>query len=203
VAARAGWSVAALADAYLAGGAPVVQLRAKHAPSAQLLRWSEEVASRAQSRGAIAIVNDRPDIARLAGAAGVHVGQDDVEPGAVRRLVGERAVIGFSTHSLDQVKAAVKLPIDYIAVGPVFGTTTKDTGYSAVGLKLVRQAREFLDAQNSAIPLVAIGGMTLEGAADAIRAGAAAVAVISDLLATGQPEERARQYLGALLKETA
>jgi len=144
------------------------------------------------------IVNDRPDIARLAAADGVHVGQDDLDPVAVRRLVGVHAVVGFSTHSLDQVKLAAKLPVDYIAVGPVFGTTSKDTGYAAVGVELVSQAAQFLRAQDPPIPLVAIGGITLARAGEVIRAGAAAVAVISDLISSGQPEERVREYFGVL-----
>lgn len=152
----------------------------------------------AHAAGAILIVNDRADIAKLAGADGVHVGQDDLEPGAVRRLLGESAIVGLSTHVADQVREAAQLPVDYVAVGPVFGTSTKDTGYRAVGAGLVADAVAMLRDAGAPKPIVAIGGITLDRAPDLIRAGAAAVAVISDLLATGDPEGRVRAYLKAL-----
>jgi thiamine-phosphate pyrophosphorylase len=143
------------------------------------------------------IVNDRADIAKLSGAAGVHLGQDDLDPIAARRLLGGDAVIGISTHSADQVRAAATMAVDYIAVGPVFGTSTKDTGYRAVGTSLVSEATAILRDIDSK-PVVAIGGITLERAPEVIRAGAASVAVISDLLSTGDPESRVREYLRAL-----
>ena len=93
----------------------------------------EDVVARARAAGAIVIVNDRADIARLSAADGVHVGQEDLEPAAARHILGGSAIIGISTHSPDQVRAASRLPVDYIAVGPVFGTSTKDTGYQQVG----------------------------------------------------------------------
>jgi thiamine-phosphate pyrophosphorylase len=188
----------ALADAYIAGGARILQLRAKSAPSGLFLKWSEEIVARARQAGAILIVNDRPDIARLSNADGVHLGQDDIDPMSARKLVGGNAVVGLSTHSLDQAKAAVGLPVDYVAIGPVFGTATKETGYSAVGLELVAAVRDVLREQTITIPLVAIGGITLDRAPDVIKAGASAVAVISDLVATGRPEERVREYFGLL-----
>jgi thiamine-phosphate pyrophosphorylase len=142
------------------------------------------------------IVNDRVDAARMSGAAGVHVGQDDLPPTDVRALLGPTAVIGFSTHSAGQVAAAVREPVTYIAVGPVFGTTTKDTGYSAVGLDLVAAAR----AAAGDIPIVAIGGITLQTAPGVIAAGAHSVAVIADLLEGGDPSGRVRQYLTELAR---
>jgi thiamine-phosphate pyrophosphorylase len=187
-----------LADAYLAGGVRLLQVRCKNASSDVFLSSCEEVVSRARQAGALVIVNDRADIAKLAGADGVHVGQDDLDPVSVRRLLGSSAIIGLSTHSADQVDAAMKLPVDYIAVGPVFGTTTKDTGYREVGTRLVSEAARILRDAGSAQPLVAIGGITLERAPDVMRAGAASVAVISDLLSTGDPEGRVREYLRAL-----
>ena len=143
------------------------------------------------------IVNDRADIAKLAGANGVHVGQDDLDPAFARRLLGGDAIIGVSTHSLDQVRAAAKMAVDYVAVGPIFGTSTKDTGYRAVGMTVVREAAAIL-REGGSKPVVAIGGITLERAPEVIRAGAASVAVISDLLSTGDPESRVREYLRAL-----
>jgi thiamine-phosphate pyrophosphorylase len=155
-----------------------------------------------QARGvkATVIVNDRADIARLAGADGVHLGQDDLPPAMARRILAGDATIGFSTHSMEQVRAAVRLPVDYIAVGPVFETRSKETGYSAVGTELVRQAREFLSDAGLQTPIVAIGGITLERARAVLQAGASCVAVISDLLSTGDPAARVREYLEVLKK---
>jgi thiamine-phosphate pyrophosphorylase len=144
------------------------------------------------------IVNDRADIARFSLADGVHVGQDDLEPAMVRQILGGNAMVGVSTHSLEQVRAAARLPIDYIAVGPVFGTASKETGYSAVGTELVSQACAALAEAGLDTPIVAIGGITLERAPSVVAAGASSVAVISDLLATGDPENRVREYLSAL-----
>lgn len=158
----------------------------------------EEVVARAHPAGAIVIVNDRADIARLSGADGVHVGQDDLEPAGVRRILGGSAVIGISTHSARQVRAACAQPVDYVAVGPVFGTATKDTGYRSVGLELIGEAAAIASECDESKPIVAIGGITLERAPDVIDAGATSVAVISDLLATGNPEARVREYMRAL-----
>ena len=189
----------ALADACLAGGARLLQVRCKHASSAAFLAACEEIVARARKAGAVVIVNDRADIAMLAAADGVHVGQDDLDPISVRRLLGGSAVIGLSTHSTDQVRAGAKLPVDYIAVGPVFGTQTKDTGYREVGTQLVSEADAIVRTEVGTVkPIVAIGGITLDRAPDVIRAGAASVAVISDLLSTGNPEARVREYLRVL-----
>ncbi len=195
---RAGWTLSALADAYLAGGARFLQIRCKTASSAAFLEACEDLVSRARKAGATVIVNDRADIAALARADGVHVGQDDLDPDSVRRLLGPSAIVGLSTHSTDQVRAAASLPVDYIAVGPVFGTATKDTGYRSVGTTLVTDAVAVLRDARAAKPIVAIGGITIERAPEVLRAGAASVAIISDLLVTGDPERRVRDYLRAL-----
>jgi thiamine-phosphate pyrophosphorylase len=139
-------------------------------------------------------VNDRADLARLSGAAGVHVGQDDLTPAAVRRLLGPDAIVGYSTHSTDQFDAALLEPVSYIAVGPVFGTSTKETGYEAVGLELVSAAA----ARAQGRPLVTIGGITLDRVADLIAAGTSAVAVIADLLAGNDPAKRVAAYIRVL-----
>jgi len=141
-------------------------------------------------------VNDRADIAKMAGAAGVHVGQDDLPVEAARELLGPDAIVGYSTHTVDQIAAAVTRPLSYIAVGPVFGTTTKATGYEAVGLDLVRDAVR----RAAGRPVVGIGGITLATARDVIAAGATSVAVISDLL-SGDPASRVAAYLSALSLE--
>jgi thiamine-phosphate pyrophosphorylase len=140
------------------------------------------------------VVNDRADVARVAQSAGVHVGQEDISPADARAIVGPDAVVGYSTHTVEQVEAALVEPITYIAVGPVFGTRTKDTGYAAVGLALVSAAA----ARAGRTPIVAIGGITLENAKAALDAGAGAVAVISDLLATGDPRARVAAYVHRL-----
>jgi thiamine-phosphate pyrophosphorylase len=140
------------------------------------------------------IVNDRADIARMSGAAGVHVGQDDVAPRDARAIVGPDAIVGYSTHTIEQVRAACAEPVSYIAVGPIFGTRTKDTGYHAVGLDLVSAAAKAA----APIPIVAIGGIKLENARSVLDAGAGAVAVISDLLTGGDPQGRIAAYLQAL-----
>ena len=152
----------------------------------------------ARPAGALVIVNDRADVARLSRADGVHVGQTDLEPAAARRIVGGEAVLGLSTHSADQVRAAARQPVDYIAVGPIFGTSTKDTGYHHVGTRFVSETAGILREAGDAKPIVAIGGITIEKAPGVILAGATSVAVISDLLVTGDPESRVREYLQTL-----
>jgi len=190
--------VPALADAYLAGGARFLQIRAKRSASGAFLQMCEEVVASSRRAGATVIVNDRADIATLSHADGVHLGQDDLDPADARRILGGFATIGLSTHSLDQARAAARAPINYIAVGPVFGTSTKATGYHAVGTALVSDVREMLDKEGMDLPIVAIGGITLERAPDVIRAGAASVAIISDLLSGGDPAVRVREFLKAL-----
>lgn len=154
------------------------------------------IVDRARGRDALIVVNDRADIARLAGAGGVHVGQTDLSPAAARILVGPDAVVGLSTHTPDQYAAASDAPLNYVAIGPVFLTGTKETGCGAVGLDGVRRAAEW--AASVDLPLVAIGGITVERARSVREAGAQSVAVIADLLATGDPNRRVREFLQAL-----
>jgi thiamine-phosphate pyrophosphorylase len=195
-AAAAGWTLVDLASAFLAGGAMLLQLRAKQAASGWMLDAASRIVERAHAAGATVIVNDRADVARLAGADGVHLGQDDLRPALARAIVGDAAVVGWSTHTAAQMDAALGEPISYLAIGPVFGTATKDTGYDAVGLERVRDAAR--RARTRSLPLVAIGGITLDTAAEVIEAGAASVAVIGDLLAGADPERRVRSYLQRL-----
>ncbi len=196
VCARAGWTLPDYAAALMDGGVTLLQLRAKHAQSREFLAATEAVMARALPHAATVVVNDRADIARLAGASGVHVGQGDLSASDVRRVIGADAVLGLSTHTPTQLEAAVREPVTYVAIGPVFGTTTKDTGYDAVGLALVRLACAI--AAPAGLPVVAIGGITLERAPGVIVAGAASVAVISDLLVGGDPAARARLFLDRL-----
>jgi thiamine-phosphate pyrophosphorylase len=193
VAANAGWNPSELARAFLDGGARVLQLRAKRLPSGAFLALSDDLVALADEYEARVIVNDRVDVARLSGAAGVHVGQEDLPPAAAREQLGPAAIVGFSTHTISQVTAALRQPVSYVAVGPVFGTSTKATGYDAVGLTLVSTAARLAGS----MPIVVIGGVKLENARTAIDAGASSVAVISDLL-VGDPGERVKAFLRIL-----
>jgi thiamine-phosphate pyrophosphorylase len=170
---RIGEVVSALARA----GARLIQLRAKGLRDRALLDCVREAVAAAHAAGALLIVNDRPDVSRIVDADGVHVGQDDLVPGDVRRLLGPRAIVGISTHDLAQAVAASATGADYVAVGPVFATTTKQRADPVVGLDLVRAARAAL-----AGPLVAIGGITHANARDVAAAGADGLAVASALL---------------------
>ena len=218
VAERAAWSPTDLTRAYLNGGARFLQLRAKSLSGCQFLDLASNICDLAHGAGASVVINDRADVARLSGADGVHVGQNDLSPLAVRTIVGTESMIGLSTHTESQLESAIQQPIDYIAIGPVFGTSTKTTGYEPVGLERVRyvsaqlshgptwrpasagpgEVRLKADATDSRLGVVAIGGITLDRAADVISAGATAVAVITDLIGTGDPEARVRAYLARL-----
>ncbi len=185
----------ALCDAYLAGGARVLQLRAKERSSGEFLSLAELLVQRANRAGAILIVNDRADIARLSGAAGVHVGQDDLSVADVRTLLAEPAIVGLSTHDDGQVGSAIDQNPTYVAVGPVHGTSTKETGYTGRGLDFVRRAAA------RGRPVVAIGGLTLDHVAEIVGAGAMGIAVITDLL-TDDPEARTRAFIARLADVT-
>ncbi|MGE3508160.1 MAG: thiamine phosphate synthase [Vicinamibacterales bacterium] len=191
-----GWTLTDFARACFDGGATLLQVRAKTMAGQQLLEATSAIMTLAQTAGATVIVNDRADIALAASAQGVHVGQDDLPPRAIRSILGDAAVVGRSTHTDDQLRAALGEPIDYVATGPVFGTATKDTGYDPRGLESVAAAARL--TRSSGMPLVAIGGITLARAASVIEAGAQSVAVISDLLSSGRPDARVREFLRAL-----
>jgi thiamine-phosphate pyrophosphorylase len=180
-----------LLAAFLSGGARFIQLRDKSSAGAERLAVADAVVRLAHAAGARVIINDRADIARMTGADGVHVGQDDLPVEDVRRIVGPGAIVGLSTHDDAQIEAAARTSATYIAVGPIYGTATKDTGYAARGLELVRRAAQF------GRPVVAIGGITLERAPEVLAAGAASVAVISGLL-TDDPAQTIRTFLQRL-----
>ena len=192
VAAAHHWTPLDLARACVDGGIRFLQVRGKSLSSAALCDLSAAIIELARPHDGIVIVNDRADVAAVAAAAGVHVGQDDLTPDEARAIVGPDRLVGISTHTAEQIARAAASPADYVAVGPVYGTRTKDTGYAAVGLGLVRAAAA------CGKPVVAIGGITLERAPEVIAAGAASVAVISDLLAHGHPRERAAAFVARL-----
>ena len=178
----------------LAGaGVRLLQYRDKSASARDLLETSRKLVSSLRSFGSSLIVNDRPDVAALGGAAGVHVGQEDLDPEQARAVVGEKIWVGVSTHNLEQFQCAAGTSADYIAVGPVFSTTSKANPDPVVGLELLRQVRPLTDK-----PIVAIGGITLERAASVISAGADSVAVIRDVVCAANPAERARRFLEVL-----
>ncbi len=188
-----GFDPVAVAEACVRGGARLLQLRGrKDEASAELTTLAEQVTGVAHAAGARVIINDRADIARLAHADGVHVGQTDLPVAAARAIVGDDAIVGISTHDRDQIDAALSGVASYVAVGPVFLTATKDTGYSPRGLDLVRYAA------GRGKPIVAIGGITLDRAAEVVAAGASALAVISDILVDDDPESRVRAFVKRL-----
>lgn len=179
------------------GGARLVQLREKHLSPREFYSEAEGALRVARGRGAKLIINDRADIALALGADGVHLGQDDMPPEAARALLGRGAVIGFSTHGVEQSVAAARLPVDYVAIGPVFATSSKENPDPTVGLEGVRLARRAVGR----VPLVAIGGITRENAPSVLDAGADSVALIGALLATDDPAEitrRTRDFLARL-----
>lgn len=193
---RAGRPAADVARACLAGGARLLQIRAKHLPGGAFLRLVDDVAVEARAAGATLVVNDRVDVARAAGA-GVHLGQDDLPIAEARAIVGPDAVVGLSTHTPAQLALALALPVSYVAYGPVFATATKADPDAPVGLHGLASAAA--TAAAAGMPLVAIGGITLATAAAVHRAGAASVAVISDLLAGAEdPAVRVGRFLSAL-----
>jgi thiamine-phosphate pyrophosphorylase len=177
-------------------GVELLQYRNKRATSRELFDVSRTISARlarsSASRANIVrfIMNDRADIALLAKANGVHVGQLDLGVEDARAIVGPDAWVGVSTHSLEQIDAADKTSADYIAFGPVFPTRSKENPDPVVGLELLREARK-----HTRKPLVAIGGITLERAADTFRAGADSLAVARDLIASSDPAQRAREFL--------
>jgi thiamine-phosphate pyrophosphorylase len=168
--------VAAAAKAMLEGGARILQFRHKGHFSRLVFEQAEEVADLCRRHGAVWVVNDRADMARLLGA-GVHLGQDDLPPRLARGILGEGALIGFSTHNADQLLAAGAEPADYLALGPLFPTRSKERPDPVLGTAGLRQLRPLTPR-----PLVAIGGITRSSARDVLAAGADSVAVIGDLL---------------------
>ena len=184
-------TAATLAEA----GVQLIQYRNKQATSRAFFDISDAICARLSGYAVRFIVNDRPDIALLVGAGGVHVGQDDLPVAEARTICGPEQWVGISTHSLEQVRAAQETSADYVAFGPVFATVTKERPDPVVGLEMLRRARRLTTK-----PLVAIGGITVERAREVYTAGADSLAVIRDLVAGPNPGARALEYL-ALARE--
>ena len=173
------------ARAAVDGGAGVVQVRMKQAPAGEVLAVAREIVAMARGR-ALVLVNDRADLAVLSGADGVHVGEDDLPPEEARRIMGPALLVGRSTRTLAEARAALAAGDDHVGFGPVFGTRSKALAVPARGLEALREVAAGLDA-----PVVAIGGIALDTVGDVAGAGAAAAAMIEDLLARGDVRTRA------------
>jgi thiamine-phosphate pyrophosphorylase len=183
--------VVELAEAIVAAGVPLLQLRVKEEPTRAFVELARRVKVIADCGGASLIVNDRPDVARLVDAAGVHLGQEDIDPEAARAILGPGKIIGFSTHNAEQLRAALQRTcIDYVAYGPVFPTRSKERPDPVQGLEALREA-----AATGSLPLVAIGGITLETIAQVIEAGAEAAAVIGAIAQSSDPCAATRSLL--------
>ena len=175
VAAKRDIALVEAARQMLGAGSRILQVRHKGFLSRETLEEMERIARLCGDAGALLVVNDRADLARVLGAA-LHVGQDDLPPSAARKITGADLAIGFSTHNEKQLRAAEAEPVDYLALGPIFGTTTKENPDPVVGLEELKRLRPL-----TARPLVAIGGITRTNARAVLDAGADSIAVIGDL----------------------
>ena len=183
-------SALSFAEKLASAGVELIQLRAKNLSPRHFHELSRALVSALASHAVRVIVNDRPDIAAMVGAHGVHVGQEDLPVADARKLCPAPQWVGVSTHDLEQLRAADLTSADYIAVGPVFPTVTKQNPDPVVGIEFLRAARKITRK-----PLVAIGGITVQSAGDVFHAGADSVAVIRDLAFAPDPAQRAREYL--------
>lgn len=173
-----GLSHAEQARRLISGGAIFIQLREKYASPKDFYKSAKDALEIARKNDVKIIINDRVDIALALKADGVHLGQDDLPPGEARKILGEKSIIGFSTHNVRQAVKAANFPINYVAIGPIFATTTKENPDKVVGLEGVKKVREAVGN----FPLVAIGGINSENFRKVLRAGADAVAVVSDIV---------------------
>ena len=187
----AGLSHSEQINRFISGGATLIQLREKNASAREFYEDAKEALQIARTRGARLIINDRVDIALALKADGVHLGQDDMPPDAARELLGREAIIGFSSHNVAQAVDALDQPIDYLAIGPIYSTSTKENPDAVVGLDGLRRVRLAVGS----LPLVAIGGITRARAREVLAAGADSIACISELLASDEGiETRMREF---------
>jgi thiamine-phosphate pyrophosphorylase len=196
IAARHGVDPIAAAQQILEGGATILQFRHKGFFSREVFAQLERVAELCRNAGALFVVNDRADLAALTGAA-LHLGQDDLAPSAARKVVGAKTLIGFSTHNEAQLRAAAAEPANYLALGPIFGTASKQNPDPLVGLDELRRLRHLTDR-----PLVAIGGITRANAQSVLGAGADSVAIIGDLFADNSTVRTRTEEWVALTRDT-
>jgi thiamine-phosphate pyrophosphorylase len=179
-------------DGALAGGADLFQLRDKDASDDELLAAAEHARERCHAAGALFVLNDRPDLAAACGADGVHVGQDDMPVDRARRLVGDDAIVGLSTHSMQQAQAGGRSGADYIAVGPVHATPTK-AGRPAIGVGPLAYAASHVD-----VPWFAIGGIDPTTVGAVVKAGARRIVVVRAIADASDPEATARALRAAV-----
>jgi thiamine-phosphate pyrophosphorylase len=182
----------ALAEAMLAGGARVLQLRLKRVATGALTATARRVRALTAAAGARLVINDRVDVALAVDADGVHLGQEDLPIADARRLLGPDRWIGFSTHSEDQLEAAGGCGADYLSLGPIFATTSKSPADPVIGCARLRAARALVTE-----PLVAIGGITAATAAEVLAAGADAVSVIAAVVRAPDVARAAAELLAA------
>lgn len=173
------------------GGAKLIQLRDKHASSRDFYESAAKAVEIARKFGVKVIINDRVDIALAVNADGVHLGQDDLPPAFARKILGEDAIIGFSTHSAQQARCAVGLPVNYIAIGPIFSTRTKENADDVVGLRGLSEARNGVGN----FPLVAIGGISSKNVMSVFDAGADSAAMIGHLISDADQITREMRHL--------
>jgi thiamine-phosphate pyrophosphorylase len=185
----AGGEISSIAEALASSGVEIIQYRNKRASSLAAYTDCVRLADLLSDRSRF-IVNDRADFAALCGAGGVHIGQEDLPVEAARAVCGYERWVGISTHNLAQFEAATQTSADYVAVGPIFATATKNDPDPVVGVDFVRRVRSMTSK-----PIVAIGGITLENAEEVFRAGADSIAVIRDLIAAPDPSLRVVQFL--------
>ena len=185
-----------LAETLAHAGVQLMQLRDKRSSARRVYEQARELAATVLPSGVRLIVNDRPDIAAISGAHGVHVGQSDLPVEEARKICRPPRWVGVSTHSLEQLREADRTSADYIAIGPIFPTGTKENPDPVVGVDFLRAVR-----QMTRKPLVAIGGITVESAAEVFCAGADSVAVVRDLLGAPDPGTRVREYM-AIVERT-
>ena len=181
------------------GGARLIQLREKNLTPRDFFRQAKEALLLARERGVRIVINDRVDLALALEADGVHLGQEDFPPAAARRLLGNRAIIGVSTHNVEQARRAARLPVNYLAIGPIFATSSKSNPEHVLGLEGLMRVRDAIGN----FPLVAIGGITDENAPKVFEAGADAIAVMSALLAKPDEVTERTQRLLAIASGTA
>ena len=196
IAARHGVDPVAAAEQMLEGGATILQFRHKGFFSREVFAQLERVAQLCRDAGALFVVNDRADLAALTNAA-LHLGQDDLTPSAARKVVGTKTLIGFSTHNERQLRAAAAEPANYLALGPIFGTSSKNNPDPVVGLDELGRMRPLTDR-----PLVAIGGITRMNARSVLDAGADSVAIIGDLFADSSTVRTRTEEWVALTRDT-
>ncbi len=185
-----------VAQKLLRGGIRVLQLRAKKSSEAEIIAMAQEILPTVRAAGGIFLINDHPHLVPVIGADGAHIGQDDMTVGEARRLAGEKAIIGLSTHSLEQVEQAVLQQPDYIGFGPLFATPTKPD-YKPIGLADIEKAQAMVP-----FPVFCIGGITAKTLPQVVAARAQRVVIVSDLLKAEDPSARAREFLERLSVST-